>query len=73
MREYISRKELVDLTGLSRDFFKKNLKGITEIKLSEGKTSKILYKSDEVANWFREKGLEEYAKKIKRANSNDGE
>ena len=64
MRGYVSRKELVDLTGLSRDFFKKNLKGITAIRLSEGKTSKIFYKSDEVAKWFKERGFKEYAKKI---------
>ena len=63
MHEFITRRELENLTGFSKEFFRQRL-DVPTFRLNEGKTSTILYKRSDVAQWFRKRGLPEIAKKI---------
>lgn len=67
MREFITRRELENLTGFSKEFFRQRL-DVPIFRLNDGKTSTILYKRSDVAEWFRKRGLPEIAKKIEEAN-----
>ena len=66
MPEFITRRELENLTGFSKEFFRQRL-DVPKFKLNEGKTSTVLYKRNDVAEWFRKKGLPEIAKKIEKS------